>query len=255
MFFPSDQSYTAPISGPRRRGDAWTAPGSVGEMPALPCRRKLRPAQPTKKFGLKRTENRKFRIKHKLADTGKTSVRQQLGSHLKDIEMPAYSEICSKSQSAAKKYLQQHGVLLKNDKEAVCSSPVTTQTSWRCSRRTCDVRAKFTNTLLSYTPLFLAATRGFEPDYAMFLKECYLLGCKVANDSAVHLARNTDQSYNACRHKIDDFFPRLKLILAWQNAVDAEKIHFNKEFVETLAGLANGSARLAHQLRTWAEPL
>ena len=52
------------------------------------------------------------------------------------------------------------------------------------------------------------------------------------------------------------FFPRLKLILAWQNAVDAKKIHFNKEFIEVDSGrFGNGSARLAHQLRTWAEPL
>ena len=95
-------------SGHQRRRDALTGVASAGDMPKLETKRKLKPAQPTKKFALKKAENRRFRTRHGLAYSGKKTARQRLGTYLRDIQQPAYAEIVSKSQSAAKKFLHCH---------------------------------------------------------------------------------------------------------------------------------------------------
>ena len=236
--FPSS---LLPCSGHQRRRGALTGVASAGDMPKLETKRKLKPAQPTKKFALKKAENRRFRTRHGLAYSGKNTPRQRLGTYLRDIQQPAYAEIVSKSQSAAKKFLQQHGAILAKETGSVfhcweCSSAVTAKTAWRCQNKACAVRARFTNPTLSYSPLFHSAAAGHEVDFATFLRACYLIGCKISNDSAAHLARQPEQTLRSCQHKINDLYPRLKLILSWQNAIDNETIHFDNEFVEVDSG-------------------
>eukprot|EP00435_Cladocopium_sp_Y103_P003318 s2944_g1.t1 len=206
----------------------------------LDKKRKLAPAQ-VKKFGLKKAQNRRFKTRHAIAYAGKKESRTQYGQAFKDVDQPSFEYICSLSQAASRKFLEDHGVILKRKADAVfhcwgCGTTLNQKNKWRCSKRGCSLRAKHTQPLLSYTPLFHQAAGGADPDYRAALRAAYCLGCKLSNDSAAHFVRAGDQTWTAARHKVNDFYHRYKLTLAWQNCLDNNEISFTKDFVEVDSG-------------------
>lgn len=93
------------------------------------CKRNGNSAKP-KKYGFKKAENRRFKTRHGVAYSGKNGGRQSYGQALKDIEQPAFQDICSKSQDACRKFLEEHGVILRKDKGATfrcwgCNAAIT----------------------------------------------------------------------------------------------------------------------------------
>ena len=147
------------------------------------------------------------------------------------MDQPSFESICSLSQPAFRKFLEDHGVILKRKAVAVfqcsgCESTLTQKNQWRCCKRGCPKRGRHTQPLLSYTPLFHQAAGGAVPD----LRAAYCLGCKPPNDSAANFVRAGDQTWTAARHKVNDLY--LRLALAWQNCLDNTEISFTKDFVE-----------------------
>jgi len=154
---------------------------------SLQKKRKLSPAQP-KKYGFKKAENRRFKTRHGVTYSGKNGRRQSYGQALKDIEQPAFQDICSKSQEACRKYLEEHGVILRKAKGATfrcwgCNADITEKSGWRCSKFSCKQRARITQPLLCFSPLFNQAAGGAaQIDYRLCLRSAYCLGTKLSND-------------------------------------------------------------------------
>eukprot|EP00435_Cladocopium_sp_Y103_P054531 s2442_g17.t1 len=200
----------------RPKGDGWTVLASAGEMgKELEKKRKLAPAQ-ARKFGLKKTQNRLFKTRHAIAYAGKTESRKPCGEGLKDVEQPSLELICSLSQAASRKFLEDHGVILKRKADAVFQ--------WAATRPCAD------------------------PDYRAMLRAACCLGCKLPNDSSADFVRTSEQTWTAARHKVTDPYHRYKLALAWQNCLDNNEISFAKDFVEA------GSGRFGVKKRKASDP-
>ena len=207
----------------------------------LQRKRKLTPAE-SKKFGLKTRENRSFKAHHGVAYCGRSRSRTQWGKHLKDLEQPCFAEICGKSQIACRKMLEQHGVILASTKGQqfhcwACHTELTEKNGWRCNKWGCKKRGQITNVHLAYSPLFNQHAGGADVvDYRLALRAAFCLGNKVPNDSAAHFCRTPDETWKACKHKLDALYTKYKVCLAWSNYVESDKQVFQKDLVEVDSG-------------------
>lgn len=96
---------------------------------------------------------------------------------------------------------------------------------------------------------------AFSPFYTGFLRTCYCLGIKAANDQALHLARQTGQSAAAAKDMVFKCYRKHRVALAFAEKTYAQEATFEDDVVEVDTGRTNGktvgNARL-HQGRLLA---
>ena len=103
---------------------------------------------------------------------------------------------------------------------------------FRCSRRQCDKKPKLTNPAVAFSPLAGFVSAGWEVDYVMCLRSAYALGAKITNDSAIHMLRRKEDTLSQAEHKVDYFYKRLKIPLAYTEVKYAKDFEFKADVVE-----------------------
>lgn len=85
-----------------------------------------------------------------------------------------------------------------------CGTQLDKTNAWQCRKRNCSRRAKTTNRLLSYTPLYTQHAGGADVnDYRLAVCAAFCLGDKMPNDAAAHLCRDKDETWKAAKQKLD----------------------------------------------------
>ena len=107
---------------------------------------------------------------------------------------------------------------------------------FRCSRRHCDKKPKLTNPAVAFSPLAGFVSAGWEVDYVMCLRSAYALGAKITNDCAIHMLRRKEDTLSQAEHKVDYFYKRLKIPLAYTEVKYAKNFEFKADVVEPDSG-------------------
>ena len=76
---------------------------------------------------------------------------------------------------------------------------------------------------VAFTPHFGFASNGTDIDYAMLLRTSFTVGAKLSNDSAIQMLRIPGQSVSSAEHKVDDFYTKIKVALAYAETSIAEE--------------------------------
>ena len=193
-------------------------------------------------YGNKAATNSAFKRKHGL----KYSSSSSKGSHhvgLRGLDQVTFEEIQKLGQQAARKYLEKTGVILKqtDPKMSFCVLGLPMSASgdgsmFRCSRRQCDKKPKLTNPAVAFSPLAGFVSAGWEVDYVICLRSAYALGAKITNDSAIHMLRRKEDTLSQAEHKVDYFYKRLKIPLAYTEVKYAKNFEFKADVVEPDSG-------------------
>ena len=107
---------------------------------------------------------------------------------------------------------------------------------FRCQNRSCSQRPHLTAARVAFTPLFGFASNGTDIDYAMLLRTCLTVGAKLSNDSAIQMLRMPGQSLSSVEHKVDDFYTKIKIALAYAETKYNRSVQFKDEIVEPDSG-------------------
>ena len=126
---------------------------------------------------------------------------------LKRLEQPAFVQIVKLTDSQAKKQLLAHGVLGDAKQLFKCwkckedMAPTKDKQTLRCSNAQCS-RPRLCDPVHAWTPLmyfskekrtaFTGEDEEMHSDYAFLLRTAYCVGCKMPNDSMVHMVRGAD---------------------------------------------------------------
>ena len=187
-----------------------------------------------KKYGLKPTLNKEFKVKHTLQYSG--AKRKPWGIHLRDVEQPAFEEIVSLSQKAALQLLVRHGVVPKANSQLLftcwkCSSSIAcVSKEYRCY--SCEHRCRITQPSCAFTPVWFQAAGGARIDWQTFVRACWTTGNLIQNDAAAHMVRRKGTTWKAATHQLERLLPCIKLALAWKEACIAAKTTFHQDIVE-----------------------
>ena len=191
-------------------------------------------------YGNRGATNSAFKRKHGL----KYSSSSSKGSYhvgLRGLDQVTYEEIQKLGRQAARKYLEKTGVILKQNDPKMsfacwgCHQPMSASgdgSMFRCSRRQCDKKPKLTNPAVAFTPLAGFVSAGWEVDCVMCLRSAYALGAKITNDSAIHMLRRKEDTLSQAEHKVDYFYKRLKIPLAYTEVKYAKDFEFKADVVE-----------------------
>lgn len=183
--------------------------------------------KPAAKYGYKVKENSSFKKQHGLKYSRslveKTTGNQRMSLGLRDVSMPPFSDIVKLDEKGSKKFLQRYDVVLSD-------KATPSFTCWRCGeamryfpdkdlsrcvKKSCQ-KSRVQNSAVCYTPLHQFYKGGADSDWQMVLRCAYGLGCKVSNDSAAHLLRRHDESWQSCHWRIGRLYSCMKVALAWQ---------------------------------------
>ena len=107
---------------------------------------------------------------------------------------------------------------------------------FRCQNRSCSQRPRLTAPQVAFTPLFGFASNGTDIDYAMLLRTSFTIGAKLSNDSAIQMLRMPGQSLSSSEHKVDDFYTKIKVALAYAETKYGRSLQFQDEIVEPDSG-------------------
>lgn len=88
--------------------------------------------------------------------------------------------------------------------------------------------------------LYAQASAGWDVNYAGFLRTCYCLGIKAANDQAAHLSRDKDQSFRSARDMVHLFYKKHRVVLAYAEKIHASQKVFQDDIVEVDTGRTSG---------------
>lgn len=148
---------------------------------------------------------------------------------LKRFKQVSYEEIFRLTQKQAKQYLEKHDVLLhaKQDRSFVCwqcGAPMVYSASSdtiRCNTRPCQ-KTRLVQPDLAFTPLhrFVKGSKGV--DFQFMLRAMYMLGIKVSNDSAAHILKRPEETYETCYNRLGNVWSDLRVCLAWT----VSRLHF-----------------------------
>lgn len=204
-----------------------------GKLAAVKSASKRKPKhsslkKPAAKYGYKVKQNSSFKKQHGLKYSRssveeKTTGTERMSRGLRDVSMPPFSDILKLNEKSCKKFLQQYDVVLSD-------KATPTFTCWhcgevmrftpdkdlfRCVKKSCQ-KSRVQNSSVCYTPLHQFYKGGADADWQMVLRCAYGLGCKVSNDSAAHLLRRPDESWQSCHWRVGRLYSCMKVALAWQ---------------------------------------
>lgn len=220
--------------------------------------------KPVKKpFAKKVAENKRFRTVHKVSYSGGTDADPQTAT-VRGVEQVSYQDIVAMTQKTAKSFLIKHGVLAEkrtpHREKFVCWNCGVVMTPQRdnvlrCQATHCKVRSRVIDPHLAFSPFFNTAASGQDINYTVFLRTCYCLGIKAANDQALHLARQKGQSAAAAKDMVYKCYRKHRVALAFAEKTHAQEATFEDDVVEVDTGRTSGktvgSSRL-HQGRLLA---
>ena len=105
---------------------------------------------------------------------------------------------------------------------------------YRCRNKVCT-RPRVSNKL-AFTPFTRDGVKKEDPDYQMFARLAYAHGCKLQNDSAVHMTRRTTDSARTMEEKVSKHDGKIKIALAWSEVKHAEGFKLENEIMEVDSG-------------------
>ena len=94
---------------------------------------------------------------------------------------------------------------------------------FRCTNRSDCTRPRIRNPHLAFTPFYGHANAARDPDWVMFARYIYALGCKLPNDAATHMVRRTQDSVRGTEDLVGRIYSKLKISLAYSEEMRAKQ--------------------------------
>ena len=202
-------------------------------------------------YGKKQKTNAAFKTDLGLAYSGISKTPRRSGNTLRGLDQITYQEVHSMSQKKALAFLTKAGVCPTSKSMSFvcwnCKKDMQANGSgFRCQNRSCSQRPRLTAPQVAFTPLFGFASNGTDIDYAMLLRTSFTVGAKLSNDSAIQMLRMPGQSLSSAEHKVDDFYTKIKVAMAYAETKYSRSVQFKDEIVEPDSGRM-GVAKTAEQ--------
>ncbi|CAL1141470.1 unnamed protein product [Cladocopium goreaui] len=197
-----------------------------------------------------RATNRKhvaLGLKASTHDRG-TDKSRRTGTRLRRLTQEIYfADITQWSDGKAEKFLRSHEVLpgkkeklhcwecdsvLEKSNKASSSSGNDVVDVLQCPR--CRTKGRHAlelkNASLSYTPFWSSMSRGYSPQYALWLRVLFAVSVKVPKDSILHMVQ--DAKHSLSEKLLDRWVNECFFVLAYMESKEQEKVQFQDEIVE-----------------------
>lgn len=198
--------------------------------------------------------NSAFSKVHGLAYSSPSDPRAVTNVSLKRLQQPSYEEMIKKSDAEAKKFFEKARVIGPLPKGTIikcwlCSSAmvVSGKEARCCNKDSLCIRPRIYDINLAFSPFYMQRSAGHKISYAEFLRTAYSWGCKLPNDSAVHMVRHPSTSVRNAESHVSRHYDNIKLAMAYSEMELAQKQTFSSDIVEPDSG-RTGSKKLSSDL-------
>ena len=105
---------------------------------------------------------------------------------------------------------------------------------------------------MAFTPFYGHANAARDPDWVMFARCIYALGCKLPNDAATHMVRRTQDSVRGTEDLVGRIYSKLKISFAYSEEMRAKQNVIQHDVVEpdsAQAGIRRAASPTQKEIR------